>query len=59
LDRKIFIKGIEEIRQIRNEVMHFDPDGVTPEDLEILRKYAAFLQKLQLTVRTPDLPTLA
>jgi CBS domain-containing protein len=47
LDRTVFIERLENIREIRNDVMHFDPDGITEEDLEILRKFTVFLQKLQ------------
>jgi hypothetical protein len=50
LDRKVFIKNIDEIRQIRNDVVHFDPDGVTAEELVALQKCAAFLQKLRSTI---------
>jgi hypothetical protein len=27
--------------------MHFDPDGVTPEEVEALRDFARFLRTLQ------------
>ena len=47
MDRPVFIEKLENIRQIRNDVMHFDPDGIEDEDLEILRKFTVFLQKLQ------------
>lgn len=47
IDRRIFIDGLERVRHIRNEVMHFDPDGISDEDLGALRKFAAFLQRLQ------------
>jgi len=35
------------VRSIRNDVMHFDPDPVAPEDLGILRKFARFLGDLE------------
>jgi len=47
IDRKIFIVGLDKVRQIRNEVMHFDPDGVTDEELDSLRGFTGFLQRLQ------------
>ena len=47
IDRKIFIVGLDKVRQIRNEVMHFDPDGVTDEELDSLRRFTGFLQRLQ------------
>src|SRR5208282_953629 len=33
IDRKIFISALDKVRQIRNDVMHFDPDPVSEEDL--------------------------
>jgi CBS domain-containing protein len=33
VDRGVFIKRIDEVRQLRNDVMHFDPDPFAPEDL--------------------------
>jgi CBS domain-containing protein len=47
IDRKTFVEELERVRQIRNDVMHFDPDGVAPEDLAILRKCAKFLSDLE------------
>jgi CBS domain-containing protein len=46
VDRTIFISKLEEIRQIRNDVMHFDPDGITHEDVEKLRDFVRFMQNL-------------
>lgn len=47
LDRKNFIEQLENVRQIRNRVMHFEPDGLEEEDLEILRRFTDLLRKLQ------------
>jgi CBS domain-containing protein len=47
IDRKIFIDGLDRVRRIRNEVMHFDPDGISDDDLDALRKFTGFLQRLQ------------
>ena len=47
IDRKIFIEALDRVRRIRNEVMHFDPDGVSEIDLDALRKFTGFLQRLQ------------
>jgi CBS domain-containing protein len=47
LDRKCFIKELDEVRQIRNDVMHFDPDGIGENDLAALRKFVLFLQRLR------------
>jgi len=46
LDRTIFCKLLDEVREIRNDVMHFDPDGVDEEDLERLRRLTSMFQRL-------------
>jgi len=46
IDRVQFITELEQVRTIRNDVMHFNPDGILPEDLEVLRRFAKFLQNL-------------
>ena len=46
IDRKEFIGRLEEVRRIRNDVMHFDPDGIPETDLEVLRKFVTFLRRL-------------
>jgi hypothetical protein len=47
IDRAVFVKKLDEIREIRNNIMHFDPDGITESELDTLRKFVVFLQKLQ------------
>jgi hypothetical protein len=47
VDRAHFVKELEDIARIRNDVMHFDPDGIGPGDLDQLRRFAEFLQKLR------------
>jgi CBS domain-containing protein len=47
LDRKVFVKELDEVRRIRNDVMHFDPDGIGDRDLAALRKFVLFLQRLR------------
>jgi hypothetical protein len=47
IDRAIFIASLDKVRVIRNDVMHFDPDGITESDLDALRKFVGFLQRLQ------------
>ena len=46
IDRSLFIKQLDKIRMIRNDVMHFDPDGIADSDLETLRDFVRFLQGL-------------
>lgn len=45
-DRKIFIQQLERVIRVRNDVMHFDPDGISSEELSDLKHFAIFLQKL-------------
>jgi len=47
VDRVTFIKDLERVNLIRNDVMHFDPDGIGKEDLEFVKKEARFLQVLR------------
>ncbi len=47
IDRSEFIRLLDRVRSIRNDVMHFDPDSIPEEDLEILREFAGFLRSLQ------------
>lgn len=46
LDRAQFVARLEDIRRIRNDVMHIDPDGVTEADLGTLRAFARFLREM-------------
>src|SRR2546425_3270038 len=47
IDRRTFVKDLENIRRIRNDVMNFDHDGLAEDDLETLRKFVQFLRRLQ------------
>jgi len=49
VDRTTFIKELDEVRIIRNAVMHFDPDGLTPDQLQRLNNIWAFLRRLRQT----------
>ena len=46
LDRTLFCSYLDTVRIIRNDVMHFNPDGPKPEDLEKLRAFSRFLKSL-------------
>ncbi|MDE1904098.1 MAG: CBS domain-containing protein [Alphaproteobacteria bacterium] len=46
IDCKTFIDRLDEARRIRNDVMHFDSDPMSPDDLVKLRKFTGFLQQL-------------
>lgn len=45
LDRLTFISRLEEIRLIRNKVMHFHPDPVPEDAVDKLRKFNALLHQ--------------
>ncbi len=47
IDRVEFVNRLHQIRKIRNDVMHFDPDGLDDADLTNLREFARFLKRLR------------
>ncbi len=46
LDRKAFIARLDEIRKIRNKVMHFNPDPLPEDTVLLLRNMNATLRRL-------------
>jgi len=46
LDRAQFIKWLKDVRDVRNDVMHFDPDPVSADRLQLLREVANMMQTL-------------
>lgn len=51
INRGLLVKQLEQVRKIRNDVMHFDPDGITSQDLDLLRQTVQFLHTLTATFR--------
>ena len=51
LDQKLFIKKLDEVRDIRNKVMHFNPNGLAPEDMGKLREFAGLLRQIQEVIK--------
>ncbi|MEV4625337.1 CBS domain-containing protein [Micromonospora sp. NPDC049523] len=45
LDRATFIERLDEIRQIRNDIMHFNPDPPPPDTIDKLRKLNSLLRR--------------
>lgn len=43
---KQFVARLEAVREIRNEVMHFRPDGLDPEKLDVLQGLVGFFRHL-------------
>ena len=46
IERKLFIKQLDEIRKTRNDVMHFDTDGITDKQRNDLVNMANLLTSL-------------
>ena len=42
-DKADFENDLHAVRKIRNDVMHFHPDGISPNELDILRRISKFL----------------
>lgn len=47
IDRTHFIKHLDKVRLIRNDIMHFDPEGITAEQREDLVKMSNFLMEIR------------
>ena len=46
VDRKEFIRNLDSVRKIRNEIMHFNPDGIDDDQRRTIRNAARFLDQL-------------
>lgn len=46
IDQASLTAQLEEVRQIRNDVMHFDPDPMTAKQLDVLKNATKFMQQL-------------
>lgn len=55
LDRPSLLKHLKQVHTIRNDVMHFDPEGLDDGDLELLRRVAKMFHDL----RTMGIPAAA
>tara|TARA_R110000868_G_scaffold7112_4_gene38878 strand:- start:4515 stop:5570 length:1056 start_codon:yes stop_codon:yes gene_type:complete len=47
VDRATFIKEMDKVREVRNDVVHFDPDGIEEDQFLQLRKFSHFLTRLE------------
>lgn len=47
LDRSVFVKRLDEVREIRNSIAHFDPDPIEPQAVASLRKFLNLLRDLR------------
>ncbi|MBX3269761.1 MAG: hypothetical protein KF729_05850 [Sandaracinaceae bacterium] len=46
LDRATFVRELDEVRQIRNDVMHFDPDGLSDEQRRRLKELGELMRRV-------------
>lgn len=46
VDKGLFQKSLDEVRQIRNDVMHFEPEGLTEDQTDKLVRIANYLRSL-------------
>ncbi|HFS66939.1 MAG TPA: CBS domain-containing protein [Flavobacteriia bacterium] len=47
IERSHFIKHLDKVREIRNDIMHFDPEGITKEQKDDLIKMSKFLMEIR------------
>jgi hypothetical protein len=47
IDSGVLTSLLEEVRLIRNDVMHFDPDPMTGDELDKLKLAVNFMQRIQ------------
>ncbi len=48
ISKNPLIDQLDLVRKIRNRIMHFEPEGIRSEDLELLKTTADFLNRLNL-----------
>jgi hypothetical protein len=46
VERSLVVNQLNEVREIRNDVMHFNPEGIEDKDMETLRQFNSFLQSI-------------
>jgi hypothetical protein len=47
IDRRAFTTKLDKVRGIRNDVMHFDPDGIGDNETKELHEFAKLLRQLR------------
>lgn len=47
LDRQEFVSKLNQVRELRNDIMHFDPEGLQASDTRFLREFALLLKWLR------------
>lgn len=51
IERVHFIKQLHKVREIRNDIMHFDPEGISDSQREDLNKMAKFLMEIRKYIK--------
>ena len=51
IDHGEFIRNLDSVRKIRNEIMHFNPDGIDDDKCRTIRNAARFLDQLARLTR--------
>ena len=46
IDRKLFVGLLNDVREVRNDVMHFRPDSSEPENLDKVRMLRSLLEQV-------------
>lgn len=54
-DRAVFVKELDGVRQLRNDVMHFDSDRITDIERASLRNFVQFVHQLKAKQVPPQL----
>jgi len=47
MDRPKFVAMLDSVRKIRNDVMHFDPDPLSRDDIILLNNFAKGMRTLR------------
>jgi CBS domain-containing protein len=53
IDRRVFTEGLDAVRIIRNDVMHFDPDGIDADQVCTLQQFMSFLRQVRKLTSAP------
>jgi len=51
IDRVVLTNLLDDVRRVRNDVMHFDPDPMTTEELAILKRAVRLMQEVYTLAR--------
>lgn len=53
-DRSVFVRELDIVRQLRNDVMHFDSDRITDVERGSLRNFVQFVHELKARQQAPQ-----